>query len=474
MVLSLTNRQIAVQKGIVGDRICFTHPEFTLTARILRWHFQKEGRVILELQAAACPESILLILVPREAEYIGNERALLWKSLSQWGKKALEVTFPEFQWRSFRFCRNYSGLFPSNYVLFRNGKAGRRFWAVVLGSGPPLEEIYRILPMVLRDVVRQKNNPISSELPGLIVVSPLGISARIFRLLELMKRSGFQWQIYAYKNRKTLLLKPLHREAPWEVRDLGASRWPPGAPWFRNAMIDRIAAAFPSGFRRFPRADGGFSFRYLGLEVARSSPPEEATIRFGLPDLSRELNENSWGDFVESVRQIQRIRCPASPDPHHPYYLRQTERWLEELLLCQIQVLDPELDERFVYPQVPAYWRGRKGAVDLLAITRRGRLAVIEIKVQRDSGLLFQALDYWDRVHRHNLENDFEKRGFFPGFSPGKEEPLLYLVAPVLSFHPGLECQAKWLSGEMEVYKIGLHGSWRRRLSVAFRKRIYP
>ena len=77
--------------------------------------------------------------------------------------------------------------------------------------------------------------------------------------------------------------------------------------------------------------------------------------------------------------------------------------------------LDAQLDPRYLYSQLPAFAAGDRGVLDLLGVTRRGRLVVIELKASEDIQLPIQAVDYWLRVRRHQREGDFQRYGYFPG-----------------------------------------------------------
>ena len=84
-----------------------------------------------------------------------------------------------------------------------------------------------------------------------------------------------------------------------------------------------------------------------------------------------------------------------SPFQAEPGHRLQSEHWLEALLVRDITRVDPTLWQDFVYPQVPAFTGQDRGVIDLLGVTARGRLAVIEIKLDEDINLPLQGLDYW-------------------------------------------------------------------------------
>jgi hypothetical protein len=132
--------------------------------------------------------------------------------------------------------------------------------------------------------------------------------------------------------------------------------------------------------------------------------------------------------------------------------------------------LDAQLDARHFYSQVPALAAGDRGVLDLLGITRQGRLVVIELKASEDLQLPVQAVDYWLRVRRHQRDADFQRDGYFPGIVIDPQPPLVWLVSPGLRFHSATDTLLKYLSPEIRVTRIGLAENWRRGLKIIFRQ----
>ena len=107
--------------------------------------------------------------------------------------------------------------------------------------------------------------------------------------------------------------------------------------------------------------------------------------------------------------------------------------------------------------------------MDLLAVDRRGRLAVVELKASADLHLPMQALDYWIRVKWHLDRGEFTAAGYFPGVELRRKPPRLLLVSPSLEFHPSTESVLAFFAPEIEVERIGLGMDWRRKVQVVFR-----
>jgi hypothetical protein len=147
------------------------------------------------------------------------------------------------------------------------------------------------------------------------------------------------------------------------------------------------------------------------------------------------------------------------------------ERWLESLAGINVAALDGRLRTDQVYRQVPAFSAADRAMIDILAATRDGRLAVIELKADEDIHLPLQGLDYWSRVAWHQGRDEFAKFGYFPGREISPEKPLLMLVAPALHVHPSTDTILRYFSPEIEWEMLGIDERWREKLRVVFRKR---
>jgi hypothetical protein len=110
--------------------------------------------------------------------------------------------------------------------------------------------------------------------------------------------------------------------------------------------------------------------------------------------------------------------------------------------------------------------------IDILAVTREGRLVVIELKVAEDIEFPFQGLDYWLRVEWHRARNDFQRRGYFDGINLMDAAPLLYLVAPLFRFHATTNLLAGSITKRVPVFRVGINEDWRGGLRVLLSERL--
>jgi hypothetical protein len=214
------------------------------------------------------------------------------------------------------------------------------------------------------------------------------------------------------------------------------------------------------------------SLRIAGLEVARVEGQLAPRVYFGLEGSFHRLDESRCSDFRNFLIQVRRVRRAGNPDPRHEFYRLQSERWLESLLLKDITRLDPALSPEPVYPQVPAFSGTDRGVIDILATTKRGRLAVVELKVQEEINLPLQGLDYWLRVKWLQDRNQFQEFGYFQGCTLSPEAPLLYLVSPAFRFHSTTPRILRYLDRRIEVIMVGLNDSWRKEIKVLFRREV--
>ena len=211
------------------------------------------------------------------------------------------------------------------------------------------------------------------------------------------------------------------------------------------------------------------SLRIAGLEVGRIEGQLAPRIYFGLEGSFRRLDDSGLNDFSSFLREVGRIRCAASPDPQHEFYRLQSERWLESLLFQDITRIDPSLSPQHVYPQVPAFSGSDRGIIDLLTITRGGRLAVVELKVHEEINLPLQGLDYWLRVNWLQSRKQFQEFGYFHGCELSSAPPLLYLVSPAFRFHSSTGSLLRYFDRRIEVILIGINDTWRKEIKVLFR-----
>jgi hypothetical protein len=231
-----------------------------------------------------------------------------------------------------------------------------------------------------------------------------------------------------------------------------------------RAMVPGTSEAIEA---RVPAGTKEVALCFRGLEFARWT---KDGLFFGLSDAREPVSAATEPALERLIRQLDLHRSSLAEEVNHPLYRAAPERWLETLALADATRLDAQLNPAHLYSQVPALAAGDRGVLDLLGVTWRGRLVVIELKASEDIQLPIQAVDYWLRVRRHQREGDFQQFGYFSGVELDPQPPLVWLVAPGLRFHSATDTLLKYLSPELHITRIGLNENWRRGLKIVFRQ----
>ena len=341
-------------------------------------------------------------------------------------------------------------------AFLRHGQHG---WAAL--ACPPEGDAAAALTfgLIWLDYLRARERRIAIE--GLALYVPDGSErAAALRVLYLNPAKA-RFELFTYTPEDFVLRVDPRDHGNLDTR-LEPSRRPDpnqAGPWLRIANLPDVETV--------PKADGRLSLRVHGLEFAELAGSE---LRFGLTE-RRLAGPQHAAEIERLAEELSRARLPDTADREHELYRRYPEAWLESQVRRQIETVDASLLADPIYDQVPAFAGGDRGILDLLAVDRAGRLAVLELKTSADPNLPLQALDYWIRVKWHLDREEFAARGYFPGIALWPEPPRLLLVAPSLEFHPTTEAILSYFSPNIEVERSGLAVEWRKGLQVMFRLR---
>ncbi len=229
--------------------------------------------------------------------------------------------------------------------------------------------------------------------------------------------------------------------------------------------VERVRQLAPEAIDRVvPPGSREVVLRFRGLEFARWKDERMEYTEAGA------LGGQSFKTVEDCVERLQLCRNPQAKDRNHPLFRVQPERWLEASVLADPRRVDARLDPHHLYRQVPAMEIADRGVIDLLGVTRDGRLVVIELKASEDIHLPLQGLSYWLRVREHQKEGTLQRYGYFTGVELQAAAPLLFLVAPGFRFHSAGEILLRYFLPEISVTRIGLNENWRSELQVVFRQ----
>ncbi len=327
-----------------------------------------------------------------------------------------------------------------------------------------------------------------SHVSSLALFVPQGRAFTAQLRLSHLDRQAAHWQLFALDehtgqcepldlatelNVSTHLVHCIHREQILER--------------FANSVA-RMSALCPA-VESVALSSSAVSFRFHGLEFARATLEPDRHFRiaerivFGAAPAEYEWNDQTEPLLRQLIERLllKRVgRAPAAgavastahpvADHTHPFYRLQPERWLQFVVERDISLIDSRLDPTLFYPQVPAFAASDRAIIDLLGITRDGRLAVIELKAAEDFHLPVQGLDYWARVRQHHRRGDFQRSGYFPGRILSERDPILILAAPALHLHPSTATMLRYFSPELDWRLAALDERWRDGIRVVFQK----
>jgi hypothetical protein len=239
-------------------------------------------------------------------------------------------------------------------------------------------------------------------------------------------------------------------------------------------MLERLTCEY--GVNAVPRHDGTLSLRVNGLEFAQvvagrflsSKEPRGGPGRDSPAGRPYLLGNTLSANEVEALAaELVQRRHAGAADRRHPLYRGSPECWLDAAVRANLELIDATLLPERLHGEVLTQSGTAGGRADLLAISRQGRLTVLELKASEDIHLPLQALDYWMRIAWHCKEGDLDD--LFPGMTVLREDPKLLLVAPAICFHPATEIILRYFPASICVERVGLNLEWQDKVKVVLR-----
>jgi hypothetical protein len=403
-------------------------------------------------------------------------------------RRMLERHFPEFAIARLTTGADLEKSFGPIYTrgLLRRGQSG---WAVLgVNEKETQASIDAALTFgILWLDVRRKSSHFSQKrgevghprtmlVEGLILFVPRGTSALVRERMANLNRAAAKWRLFEFDEREDSLTEmDCTDRGNIETRLVHATNESAALARFAES-IERMRVILPNCETAVLSA-AEIAFRWRGLEFARArlaAAPETFQSRqeiiFGVGAEERVLDQQNCGDFMDLVAAVRDTRHPYGPRQHVLFRL-QSERWLESLVANDVSVIDERLETGPGYSQVPAFSAADRAMIDVLTLSRDGRLAVVELKADEDIHLPLQGLDYWSRVQWHHGRGELTRYGYFAGRELSADFPLLFLVAPALHVHPATDVLLRYLAPEIDWEFIGIDERWREEVRVVFRKR---
>jgi hypothetical protein len=440
--------------------------EGTLVRRVICIDVHEDGRLALRVTRFGRTRADQLEFVCRERNpQRGELRRAQFRSTFA---EMLARQFPDETVTSLTSAPDLEHSLSGNYVRGISAAPNRGTAVMAAAEGESSATYDGLLTFGLLWLDRARHRKLRQPIGGLRLFFPQHCGAVIAHRLKAVC-SSIEVELYEYE-------PATGRMRPVDPRDCGnVKSWLVPRREFERALADAREAIAPI-LRIDPAAitaelipgTSEIALRLRGLRFARW---EEGAVFFGI-DSEQELTPASRPELERLLRKLETHRSPLTASRQHPFYRAQAERWLESQVIADATRIDARIDPRFLYPQVPAISAGDRGIMDVLGITREGRLVIMELKASEDVQLVMQAVDYWLRVRYHQEQGDFPRYGYFPGVDISPEPPLLLLVAPSLQFHPASDILGRCLTKEIEICRVGLNENWRRGLRVILRQTV--
>jgi hypothetical protein len=448
-------------------------------------------RLVTRRMGAAKPQS--LELVPTSDRRTPTARDTARRNYQRLLERVLTRQFIGAKADGFRTAMDLEHSFGPAYVRGRlvRGSAADAVIGVGEAESSAIVDGVLTLGILWLDYCR-KHADTRRHFGGLKVVAPAGAWRTTAERMAWLNHAAANFELFTLDERSEEL-------TPIDFRDTGNIESTLVHAFSRDAAlercrtgIDQLVALVPAAARERveirPHSAAEVGLLLHGLEFARvrqgaaaHSFTRENEVTFGAGASETPLTAENEAVARELFERLFASRH-ADGAQTDPLFRMAPERWIESRLRTRLAELLPELREDLVYSQVPALRSGDRGMLDLLALDRNGRLAVLELKADEDLHLPLQALDYWIRVRALNADrrpgtsggaplSGFSRSGYFPGTEVSPLAPRLILAAPALRIHPANEPVLRYLSPEIEWELLALSEHWRRELKIVFRKR---
>ena len=321
---------------------------------------------------------------------------------------------------------------------------------------------------------------------GLKVLLPAGCATATRARMAWLDRELAQWELYELGADEDLVAIDTADQGNLKMRLVHAFN-PEAAIERAQDGLAHVLRLLPSGMRSRvtieARSPHEVTLSLYGLEFARvrqgfvsDSFARQSNLTFGAGANETPLQEDTEALFTDLMQRLFASRYPHG-SARDPLFRLQPEAWLQSTLGGDLTEIDDGLGAHTLYQQVPAFAAADRAMLDLLTVTRHGRLAILELKADEDLHFPLQGLDYWIRVHwlqqqrNSSGQGELEQNGYFPGIPLQLRPPLLYYIVPALRVHPSMDTVLRHLSPAIPWTLIALNEGWRSERKVIFRKR---
>ena len=319
-------------------------------------------------------------------------------------ERVLQRTFPEWTTDTVRVAMDLEQSFGPAYargVLHR----GQDAWAVVgvnADESPATMDGVLTVGILWLHLCRERAGG-RRLFRGLRLVVPRGTAATTLARLAWMRTDAAQWELWELDEGTEELIERDAADTGNLVTKLLHAPDPVLAQERFGDAVQQALALVPDAMRPHVeqrlRSSTELALLLHGLEFARirqsasaNSFARQTEITFGAGAQETVLDAENEPMLREFVQRLFHRRH-AGGSPKDPLFRMGPEAWLESSLRQNIGPLTDgqgslaQFDTAHVYAQVPAFQASDRGMLDLLTVTRDGRLAVLELKGRRGHAL---------------------------------------------------------------------------------------
>ena len=451
-------------------------PERNLVRRVLDVEHKKDA-LRLSAQRFGQAKPVVIEIVRERDRRTPTAKRAARSGYQRMLKRLLERDFPDLSCGPLSTAMDLNRSFSPVYTrgLMKKGRSAFAVLGVNAQESQASVDAALTFALLWMDHCREREAP-RAHVEGLKLFVPTKMGAVVRERMSNLNHAAAKFELYELDEREQTM-EQLDCSDRGNIKTRLVHRVDESAARVRFAEAIRKVLALAPAAEAVVLSATEIAFRLHGLEFVRArigadikSFHNAEEITFGVGPYEAVLgsdNEHAFGGFVQRVVLSRR----ADGKRDDALFRMHPERWLESLVVKDVTALDSELDASQLYSQVPTFSASDRAMIDVLATTRGGRLAVIELKADEDIHLPLQGLDYWARVRWHHARGEFTQFGYFPGRQLAADDPLLFLVAPALRVHPATDVLLRHFSPEIEWALLGIDERWREGVRVVFRKR---
>ncbi len=296
-------------------------------------------------------------------------------------RRALERHFPDFRIERLTSGVDLEKSFGPIYArgLIRRGQSAFAVLGVNDSETQASIDASLTFAILWMDGCRQNPRPPSAHVEGLLLFVPAGCSALVRERMANLNQAAAKWRLFEFDERHDAVVEiDCGDRGNIATRLVHATNESSALERFAES-IARINGILPNCEVAVLSA-AEIAFRWRGLEFARARLGAEAVtfrskqeIVFGVGAEERVLEDRNYALFVQLLTALREARHPYGPRGDRLFRLRP-ERWLESLVVGDVSVIDERLEAEWRYSQVPAFSGADRAMIDVLAMTRDGRL----------------------------------------------------------------------------------------------------